>query len=202
MAPPVLHRVIYGTTSPEAWQKSLTTVRPALLQGYQRHKVKYADYPAILPATGSVALGAAPPSVRGSLVTGLTDGDMWRLDIFEGSQYTRQKVRVKILKHTALDAAIDEDKLDDVVEAELDAETYVWSVDPEDLESEEWDFEEFRREKMWAWVGEARAEAGAGAVDEGFEDVDRAVREEQEKDPTGGRGVGGRITRELEAAAV
>lgn len=207
MAPPVLHRVIYGNTNPESWQKDLTTVRPALLQGYRRHKVKHADYPGILPHGPT---NSHPSSVRGSFVTGLTDGDIWRLDIFEGSQYTRQKVRVKVLKGTALDEKADEERLEEQVEEEVEAETYVWTDARSDLEDDEWDFDEFKREKMWAWVGQAKAdvEESAVEVDEGFGDVDRAVKEAEEemkrdqKDPTGGRGVGGRITRELESAAV
>ncbi|KAK5071446.1 hypothetical protein LTR64_004776 [Lithohypha guttulata] len=201
MAPPVLYRVIYGTTNPEPWQKALITVRPALLKNYRRHKVKYADYPAIMPHSATSA-------VRGSLVTGLLDEDIRRLDIFEGDQYTREKVGVLLLKDTALDQAIDEERLDEFVEGEVEAETYVWSDSPEALEGEEWDFEEFRREKMWAWVGESRAGGGTEVnveVDQGFADVDRDVadrkQEEQgRRDPTGGRGVNGRITRELETA--
>jgi len=163
--------------------------------------VKHADYPAILPhsATSSSATGSDAASVRGSFVTGLTDGDIWRLDIFEGSQYTRQKVRVKVLKDTALDALVDEANLSAHVEEEVEAETYVWTDVKSDLEQEEWDFEEFKREKMWAWVGQAKEEDGV-EIDEGFGDVDRAVS--QQHDPTGGRGAGGRITQELETAAV
>jgi len=203
MAPPVLHRVVYGTSSPESWQKDLTTVRPALLQGYRRHKVKFADYPAILPHSSAEG---NPASVRGSFVTGLTDGDIWRLDIFEGSQYTRKRVQIKVLKDTALDQKIDEQRLAEQVEAVVEAETYVWTDPQSDLEEDEWDFDEFKREKMWAWVGQPRPGATNGVkVDEGFEDVDNAVRaaeEDMKSDPTGGRGMGGRITKELEAAAV
>ena len=205
MAPPVLYRVIYGTTTPYDYQKALTTVRPALLQSYHRHKVKHADYQAILPHENGA-------SVRGSLVTGLLDEDMRRLDIFEGDQYERKKVKVLVLKDTSLDEVIDEDDLGSITVGEAEAETYVW-IDPrEDLEEEEWDFEEFRREKMWAWVGEAErpwnAQNGGAdgvVVDEGFADVDRDVAErerERKNDPTGGRGVNGKITKELERAAV
>ena len=35
----------------------------------------------------------------------------------------------------------------------VDAETYVWISPMSRLEEETWDFEEFVREKMWAWVG-------------------------------------------------
>lgn len=208
MAPPVLHRVIHGSTKPERWQKDLITVRPALLQNYRRHKVKHCDYPGILPVNSSgsnASSSTITASVRGTLVTGLTDGDIWRLDIFEGDQYTRQVVKVKLLSDsTALDATVDESNLESLIVDEVDAETYVWCAPREELEEEEWDFEEFKREKMWAWVGEGGSGLdgdGAVDVDSGFADVDRAVKEGG-PDGTGGRGVNGAITRELEKAAV
>lgn len=187
MAPPVLYRVIYGTTEPETWQKALTTVRPALLQGYRRHKVKHADYPAILPHDAS--------SVRGSLVTGLLDEDIRRLDIFEGDEYDRQEISVLALKDTALDEVIDESKLSEYVTDTVRAETYVWIAGSHQLESEEWDFEEFKREKMYAWIGQAKNESVQ--VDEGFADVDRDRAQEGRHDPTGGRTMNGHIGKEL-----
>ena len=191
MAPGVLFRVIYGTPDPEPWQKNLTRVRPALLNSYQRHKVKNADYPAILPHQNC--------SVRGSYVTGLTDGDLYRLDIFEGSQYERKQVKVKVLKDIPLDQAADEAQSD--VAEEVETETYVWIEDSEHLETEEWDFEHFKKEKMYYWMG--AAESDDVEVDEGFADVDRAVAEQpgvqgaKRHDPTGGRGANGHITRQL-----
>lgn len=35
----------------------------------------------------------------------------------------------------------------------MEAETYVWAEGVKSLEDGEWDFEEFRREKMGRWVG-------------------------------------------------
>ncbi|KAK5302826.1 hypothetical protein LTR99_005783 [Exophiala xenobiotica] len=199
MAPGVLHRVIHGTHDPEPWQKSLLTVRPALLQSYRRHRVRHADYPAILPHTNSC--------VRGSVVTGLTEGDLYRLDIFEGDQYTRQKVKVQVLsKDVGLDQAADVESNTQVIE-EVEAETYIWQAGEDTLERKEWDFEEFKRDKMKAWMGMAEGDDSAD-MDEGFADVDRAVAEqdsaEQEKgkDPMGGRGANGHITRQLKEAAV
>lgn len=198
MAPPVLYRVIYGTTNPEPWQRSLTTVQPALLQSYRRHKVRHADYPGIVPFTPTAEI--ATSSVRGTFVTGLLDEDVRRLDIFEGSQYTRRRVRVKVLKSAmiGLHDPVDEARLNEYVECEEEAETYVWSDPRSDLETEEWDFEEFRRDKMWAWIGEGRGDVDV-EVDEGFADVDRDVEERAKVDPTGGRGVNGKIGRALEA---
>ena len=75
-------------------------------------------------------------------MTGLTDADLWRLDIFEGDEYERVKVRCRLLV----------DGNDDVGE-EVEVETYVWIAGEERLEAQEWDFEEFRREKMKFWAG-------------------------------------------------
>ncbi|EXJ92091.1 hypothetical protein A1O3_00641 [Capronia epimyces CBS 606.96] len=196
MAPGVLYRVIYGTHDPEPWQKSLLTVRPAILQSYRRHRVRKADYPAVLPHEGSC--------VRGSVVSGLTEGDLYRLDIFEGDQYSRQKVKVQVLKDVGLDQAAEEGKTE-VVE-EVEAGTYVWEEGIDTLEPEEWDFEEFKRDKMKAWMGLAEDQRNSVEVDEGFADVDRAVAEQETReklhDPMGGRGANGHITQQLKDTAV
>lgn len=135
MAPQVLHRVIFGTTTPTPVQISRLSIKPALPSHYMRHKVSECDYPAIIPSSEPGAC------VRGTFVSGLAAGDQWRLDLFEGHQYSRVKVRPHLL---------DEDgrELEDV-----DAETYVWVDEEVALEEGEWDFEEFRREKMSRWVG-------------------------------------------------
>ncbi|KAH0841826.1 hypothetical protein AYO21_03195 [Fonsecaea monophora] len=209
MAPGVLHRVIHGTHTPEAWQKDLITVRPAMLQNYRRHRVKHADYPAIIPHSDS--------RVRGSLVTGLTQGDIYRLDIFEGSQYKRDVVKVQVLKDVELDqAAPEEDSNDPEVLEEVEAQTYVWLEGEETLEPQEWDFEAFKRDKMRAWMG--IDEDDEIEIDEGFADVDRAVAEGDfsqtvdktkengattpKRDPMGGRGANGHITQQLKNAGV
>lgn len=195
MAPGVLHRVIHGTHDPEPWQKSLLTVRPAMLQSYRRHRVRHVDYPAVVPHEGSC--------VRGSVVSGLTEGDLYRLDIFEGDQYTRQKVRVQVLKDVQLDEAAEEGKTE-VVE-EVEAESYVWGEGLHTLEPKEWDFEEFKRDKMKAWMGMAESGGEGVEIDEGFADVDRAVAEQEKSkshDPMGGRGTNGHITQQLKEAAI
>jgi hypothetical protein len=107
----------------------------------------YADYPAIILCEGS--------TVRGTLVTGLTDGDLWRLDIFEGDEYERQKVIVRELKYEG-DVNVEPEK--DQLGAAVDAETYVWISPKSRLEDDEWDFQEFVKEKMWAWTGESGEE--------------------------------------------
>ena len=207
MAPGVLHRVIHGTPTPEKRQQDYITVRPAVLQHYRRHKVRYADYPAIIPHKGS--------RVRGSFVTGLNAQDVRRLDIFEGDMYKRDVVKVQVLKDVELGEAAPEGKgQESEVAEEVEAQTYVWLEDVEQtLEPDEWDFEAFKRDKMRAWMGLSEDSGSIREVDEGFADVDAAVaswdREERQgktesngtakkgHDPMGGRGAYGHITQQL-----
>jgi gamma-glutamylcyclotransferase (GGCT)/AIG2-like uncharacterized protein YtfP len=155
MAPQVLHRVIWGSqTPPTPAHASMLRIRPAILHAHQRHKVKHADYPAILPTSSS-------STVRGTLVQGLTDGDIWRLDIFEGSEYDRRKVCVKVLQGNG---DFEQKEEENVEGEEVEAETYIWIAGADRLEAQEWDFSEFVRDKMKRWVGKEGAQA-----DEGFQ---------------------------------
>jgi hypothetical protein len=129
---------------------------------HQRHKVKNADYPAILPTEAT-----SSSSVRGTLVQGLTDGDIWRLDIFEGSEYARQKVTVHVLESQTGGGGmgdLSQDEKENVQGEQVEAETYIWTAGAHRLEQEEWDFAEFVRDKMKRWVGGEAAER-----DEGFQ---------------------------------
>ena len=142
MAEKVLQRVCYGDSSPEnpLIKTSKITTNDAILHNHRRQRVKGADYPAIVPHEGA--------SVRGTYVTGLTDADVWRLDIFEGSDYRRDKVKPRLL--TQVD---DKEGKETVEGKEVEAETYIFSAGPDELEDSEWDFEEFQREKLCFWVG-------------------------------------------------
>lgn len=206
LAPPVLHRVIYGTSSPTPETHPAMTylqIRPALLRGYRRHRVAYADYPAIVPEAGGL--------VRGSVVSGLTQGDVYRLDIFEGSQYGKAEVQVEVLRglsvyETAPEGQADEKETETEAATQqqanetVTAQTYVWSAPRADLEPQEWSFENFKRHKMRRWMGDATwadDDDENVQVDEGFADVDNAVEEIKAKDPTGGRGANGAISKQL-----
>ncbi|KAI4093830.1 MAG: hypothetical protein LQ339_007612 [Xanthoria mediterranea] len=174
MEPQVLYRVCYGTSTPNSFQKSLLSFRPALLHQHRRHRVLHHDYPAVIPQQSS--------SVRGTYVSGLTDGDIYRLDIFEGNEYERRRVKLKIL-----DTEGDEAGEGNVEGEELEVETYIWVAGEERLVDGEWDFAEFRREKMHNWITSS---------DE-YDEVDEAVRTHG-NDPTGGRGLNGSISDKLE----
>ena len=174
MAPQVLHRVIYGTTTPTSEQKSALSIRPAILAGYSRHKVRGCDYPAIIPSPTSPSNLEESSSVRGTLVTGLSARNVYRLDVFEGDEYKRQRVSVQLISPGTGDGS------GELGGKAVDAETYVWIDGEERLEEGEWDFKNFVREKLGRWVGHKE-----------YLEVDEAVRGlEDGVDPTGGRAMG------------
>lgn len=141
MAPQVLYRVCYGTSRPLSVQISSLTITPAILHAYSRHKVHSCDYPAIVPSSSTSC-------VRGTYVTGLTDTDIWHLDIFEGSDYIRTTVKINTLTQVG-----DETGEGNVEGEEVEVETYVWTAGEESLEECEWDFGEFIRDKLKWWAG-------------------------------------------------
>ncbi|KAK7555532.1 hypothetical protein IWX49DRAFT_590078 [Phyllosticta citricarpa] len=184
MSPAVLHRVIHGTTTPSALQRLVSPLRtyPALLPHHIRHRVRGCDYPAVLPSSPSSATDT--PSVRGTLVTGLSSADLWRLDRFEGDEYERRRVDVTILGPGAGDDVEPEDTPQHAPGSIVVAETYVWIAGVDRLEPREWDFDEFVREKLGRWTGqEGEAE---------YKDVDDAVAAATTATGQGGDAMGGR----------
>lgn len=173
MAPQVLYNVIHGSANPEPWQKAMLSFQPAILHGYRRHRVRGADYPGIVPVArmeesteaSSNAINARN-SVIGTLVSGLTDGDLYRLDIFEGPEYAKTEVVVRELRksHECLeDSNQGESPLHDMLDGaargeiadegeEVSAKTYVWISGEDRLEVAEWDFEAFQRDKLKWWA--------------------------------------------------
>jgi hypothetical protein len=139
MSPKVLSRVVYGSINPEPWHHRDLRIRPAILHDYCRHQVRYADYPGIIKEPGK--------SVKGTYVTGLNVGDMIRLDTFEGCEYDRVVVKVKVLN-------------DDGTEGEeAECSVYVYG-DESNLVKTEWNFEEFVKEKMHRWIGDSKEYTG------------------------------------------
>jgi hypothetical protein len=132
MAPQVLYRVCHGSYSMHTSQHAPHNIKshPAILYNHRRHRVHNADYPAILP-------NIPDSTVRGTFVTGLTDADIWRLDIFEGDEYERSKVRVRLLTQVG-----DASGEGNVEGEEVEAETYLWIAGEQRLEAREWDFGE------------------------------------------------------------
>jgi hypothetical protein len=143
MAPEVFFSVCYGMADPPKVIQDLHTFTPAILYDHCRHRVKYADYPAVVPEEGH--------RVRGIYVTGLTDANIVKLDYFEGSEYLRKMTTVKLLKT--------EDGKEEEYASEQTS-VYIF-IQPDALEKGEWDFQEFRRDKMKYWSrGEWRLDQG------------------------------------------
>lgn len=141
MAREILYRVCYGSSNVshdpfKAKFAASLSIKNAILHDYCRHKVDRADYPGIIPEKGR--------TVRGTYVTGLTEHDIQLLDWFEGSEYTRQQVAVSLLEADA------ENNL--VEGSEVQTETYVFTAGRDQLETAEWDYEVFRREKIHRWA--------------------------------------------------
>jgi len=134
MAFPVLSRVIYGHPNAEAWQRDRLTIRPALLQNYCRRRVRFVDYPGVIPQSGK--------SVQGTIVSGLSEMELGRLDYFEGNQYERRSVDVEILEGGKGTGEIKK------------ALVYVWIAEERMLEDKEWDIKLFMEEKMGRWIGD------------------------------------------------
>ena len=181
MVPQILHRVIHGQANPEPWQKAMLRFQPAILHGYRRHRVQCADYPGIvavpetqMEAEGYASNPSAGISVIGTLVSGLTDGDIYRLDRFEGSEYEKRRVTVRTLREKQGDEhsraggdGTAESQLRETLNAgaegaaegeEVSAVTYVFTAGKDMLEDAEWDFESFKRDKMAWWVGADESE--------------------------------------------
>ena len=126
MAPEVFFSAVYGAMNPGKAFEDLHSFHPGVLNGFVRHRVKWADYPGIIREDGS--------SVRGVYATGLTDANMVKLDQFEGTEYVKEQVKVR---------------LSDTGE-EKEATVYVYQH-PEELDHGEWDFEHFKKEKLARW---------------------------------------------------
>ncbi|KAF7970625.1 hypothetical protein HWV62_23559 [Athelia sp. TMB] len=145
----------------------------AILLDYTRHQIKHADYPAVLPYSKSKALfnrelSPEEKSVRGSLVTGLSESDVRLLDVFEGDEYTRERVPVHPISAYstlspaprtphAIPAAVPHSHSAASLPPPVMAHTYIWCQPPAQLTPSLWSFEEFVAKNAWKWVGAGAA---------------------------------------------
>lgn len=147
----VFYSVISGSREPDDHRRATVRRSPAVLHHYSRRRVKGAPFPAIVAEPNS--------KVKGIYVSGLTESDMRLLDMFEGEfMYDRVGVRVKMLR-------------DNRETEETFTETYVWKDGTDGLEAGDWDFKEFRKNKLAAFIGDASA--SDDIPDDGFELADR-----------------------------
>ncbi|CAN8095429.1 unnamed protein product [Discula destructiva] len=138
MEPQVFYSVCYNNRDPSTDVKARHTFVPAVLHDYCRHRVKYADYPGMVEDPGH--------SVFGMVVSGITKANLERLDFFEGSQYDRRVVRPKLLTKVG-----DEKGEGNVEGKQVVTESYIF-VDQKELDLREWDFAEFKRDKLTKWT--------------------------------------------------
>ncbi|WVO18164.1 hypothetical protein L204_105867 [Cryptococcus depauperatus] len=161
------------------------TLQGALLPGYTRHRVKSAMYPAIIDKERLRQLsGANIPdeealNTRGILIKGLSHQDVCALDLFEGEEYTRIWLPVKLTSqsfsianllnqtaghgheaignhaqsassHDMTSHEVD-DTGDNKDEELLEGWTYVWCGSLEKIEPKIWTLEELVKAKECEW---------------------------------------------------
>ncbi|KAK2019656.1 AIG2-like family protein [Colletotrichum eremochloae] len=169
MEPKVFFTVVQGNGNPPQAIKDLYTFTPAVLTGYTRHRVQFADYPGMIPEEGG--------SVLGIYATGLTDANVSKLDFFEGSEYEKKMVKVKVQGGGSGKQEAEEER---------EATAYIYKR-PERLDRREWSFDEFRRDKMHVWTRESYVFEGCNDSAEfekiehedaqGHDDKDDAVKQ-------------------------
>ena len=122
------HVFAYGSLMfPQVWRRVVCgrpAARPARLHGFERLTVRGETYPAIVER--------AKAWVDGVVYLDVQAGDLQRLDAFEGADYERRALRVRLL-----DGAGDG----------LAAQAYVWT-DPSRLEDCSWDPDWFGRDGL------------------------------------------------------
>ncbi|POS75487.1 hypothetical protein DHEL01_v206115 [Diaporthe helianthi] len=138
MEPQVFFSVCYDNKDPPEEIRKRHDFQPAVLHGHCRRRVRGADYPGMVED--------ADHSVRGAVISGITAANLARLDFFEGSSYDRRVVRAKLL------TKVGDEKGEGNVEGEqVITESYIF-LNKGELEDKEWDFAEFRRDKLKKWT--------------------------------------------------
>ncbi|KAG0056263.1 hypothetical protein BGZ83_005818 [Gryganskiella cystojenkinii] len=137
-------RVLNAVTRPGP-EANVCTVR-ALIQGYVRHPYHNEPYP------GMIASEDKTQAVDGLLLFGLTLMDRFRLDQFEGSEYTREQLPVQVLESVSAEYSPTRVplKTGDIITAYV----YIFTGPVEHLDrTRMWDYEVFQREQVAQWLG-------------------------------------------------
>lgn len=138
MEPQVFFSVCYNDKDPSEEIQKRHSFQPAILHGYCRRRVHGADYPGMVEDPDH--------TVRGAVISGITKDNLERLDFFEGAQYDRRVVRPKLLTKVG-----NEQGEGNVEGEQVITESYIF-LDKAWLEDKEWDFAEFRRDKLKKWT--------------------------------------------------
>ncbi|XP_022976254.1 AIG2-like protein D [Cucurbita maxima] len=128
-----LHRVfVYGTLMADEVLRILlkrdSQSSAAVLNGYQRLSIKGRVYPAIIPVNSK--------KVSGKILSGITASEMDILDAYEDVEYKRSTVEVSLM-----------DSFEKLV-----VYAYVWCNEKDPDLYGHWDFEEWKREHLDAYV--------------------------------------------------
>ncbi|KAK9478558.1 hypothetical protein V1514DRAFT_330999 [Lipomyces japonicus] len=126
MSPQVVSRVLYGKS--QVSDQTLPRFQHATLHGYSRSKINNVAYPAVIKDSKS--------SVKGMLVTGISDAELAKLDEFEGDEYERRAVEV----------------ITDEGKKRLHTNCYIWIDDIDRLTGTDWNFDEFMGNKFNTWI--------------------------------------------------
>jgi len=164
MHPQILKRVIGNDGTHQK-------IYSAILLDYTRHQIKRADYPAVVPYSQSSAmfdreLSPEEKSVRGSLVTGLSESEVRLLDIFEGDEYIRDLVPVHPIslpttlsphvyghQSVTLPLAAPHNHCPSSLPPPILAHTYIWCKPLTRLIPSLWSFDDFVKNNAWKWAG-------------------------------------------------
>ncbi|KAI5812328.1 hypothetical protein BZA77DRAFT_324300 [Pyronema omphalodes] len=170
MAPCVLFSKIHGCSEPYFHQIRNLKFHGATLSNFSRHQLPDVVYPGITPNPGK--------EVHGTLVTGLTNRDVLKLDVYESWDYDRVKVKVRVLDKEAKSSGDNSDSSDcegsqlgnrensegdygkdaqdngTLVGGEMvECWVYLYNRPANILKGSEWDFREFCQVKMPGWFG-------------------------------------------------
>uniref|UniRef100_A0A061QV32 Putative gamma-glutamylcyclotransferase n=1 Tax=Tetraselmis sp. GSL018 TaxID=582737 RepID=A0A061QV32_9CHLO len=127
---------VYGTLmAPEITRLLISRVpnqSPATLRGFRRLRVKGQDFPAVISVSGSKGTTDNTCEVQGLLLQGLTNKELAIFDEYEDDDYSRETLQVHLTEGSCETAFV-----------------YVWRDEGRHLlEETEWDYEEFRRNKL------------------------------------------------------
>lgn len=135
---------VYGTLMAEEVVQTLlgrVPARcPAVISDYRRYAIINRQYPAIIPAPGSV--------VRGKVMFDLSPAEMKLLDLFEDEEYTREVVSAQPGEGQELPAGEE----GPTGRLPIDASVYVWGDRLGKTLKGEWDYEAWRAQYLNSYV--------------------------------------------------
>ncbi|KAF9900066.1 hypothetical protein EC991_007951 [Linnemannia zychae] len=139
-------KVLNAVTRPGPDSNSRFAVK-ATIQGYTRFTYHNQPYPGMIPSTNPLEI------VEGLLVFGHTPLELHRLDQFEGSEYPRSTIPVKLLSSVPSLYTIDGREEGYQENETIDAFVYLFTGPLKHLDLQRpWDYEQFKRDHVKDWM--------------------------------------------------